>query len=96
VLFRSRQLLHGLDEEDRALGSAGEVVSIADPEALAHAAASLLGDSERWHVAQAAGIARVERYYTQDLMFARYRKLYDRALHKPAQSIAAPTCPVHR
>ncbi len=92
-----RQLLYGLGEEDRALGAAGEVVSIADPEALAHAAVSLLGDSGRWQAAQSAGIARVERYYTQDLMFARYRELYTKSLQQPSRHGAeALSCPVHR
>lgn len=91
-----RQLLYGLDEEDRALGKAGEVVPIADPEGLARAATSLLGNSERWHAAQAAGIARVQRYYTQDLMFAQYRELYKKALDKQAQAAVPLTCPVHR
>jgi polysaccharide biosynthesis protein PelF len=78
-----RQLVEGLDAEDRALGRAGRVVGIADPQALAEAAIEMMGDREAWHAAQAAGIARVERYYTQKLMFDRYRELYDRALAAP-------------
>ncbi|MFN0162730.1 MAG: GT4 family glycosyltransferase PelF [Burkholderiales bacterium] len=75
-----RQLIEGLSPEDRALGSAGSVVRIADAPALAEAAVTLLSDRERWHTAQAAGIARVERYYTQDMMFGQYRAIYDAAL----------------
>lgn len=75
-----RQLVYGLDEEDRALGAAGEVVGIADPQALADAALRLLTDEAAWHSAAQAGIARVERYYTHPVMFARYRAVYDRAL----------------
>ena len=75
-----RQLIDGLDEEDRALGAAGGVVQIADPQGLADAALALLADPERWHAAQRAGIARVEKYYTDELMFARYREVYDSAL----------------
>jgi hypothetical protein len=44
-----RQLVYGLDEEDRALGASGEVVGIADPQALAEAAMRLLGDEAAWH-----------------------------------------------
>ena len=100
-----RQLLYGLDEEDRALGAAGTVVGIAEPQALARAAVDLLSDSDRWHAAQAAGIARVERYYTQDLMFAQYRDLYQKALgtadapmlHNKAQhSVLAAGCPINK
>src|SRR5207245_743637 len=80
-----RQLLHGLGEEDKALGHAGEVVGIAEPEALARAAVALLSDTQRWHAAQAAGIARVERYYTQELMFSEYRSLYQKLLQQAPQ-----------
>ena len=90
-----RQLIYGLDDDDKALGAAGEVVGIAEPENLARAAVSLLGDHERWHAAQAAGIARVERYYTHDIMFGKYRVLYDKALQAtPAAVVAGGTaCP---
>ena len=74
------QLIFGLSAEDRALGAAGDVVRIADAAALAQAAVKLLADPVRWRAAQLAGIARVERYYTQDLMFGQYRALYQRAL----------------
>lgn len=75
-----RQLVYGLDEEDRALGASGEVVGIADPQALAEAAMRLLGDEAAWHAAAQAGIQRVERYYTHPVMFGRYRAVYDKAL----------------
>jgi len=75
-----RQLIEGLEPEDRALGAAGAVVGIADPTALADAALALLRDPARWQAASQAGIARVERYYTDDLMFGRYRALYQAAL----------------
>jgi len=81
-----RQLVYGLDEDDRALGAAGRVVGIADPQALAEAAIELL-QPQVWFAAQAAGIARVERYYTDDLMFGRYREVYQDAL---ARSPLAP------
>ena len=92
-----RQLIYGLDEEDRALGAAGAVVGIAEPQALAEAAAALLSDPQRWHAAQRAGIARVERYYTQDMMFAQYRTLYQQAMAADASSTGAATgCPVRK
>lgn len=75
-----RQLIYGLDDEDRALGASGEVVGIDDPQALADAALRLLTDAPAWHRAAQAGIARVERYYTHPVMFARYQAVYDRAL----------------
>jgi glycosyltransferase involved in cell wall biosynthesis len=75
-----RQLIEGLTPEDKALGHSGAVVSIADPQALADASLALIGDHAAWHAASQAGIARVERYYTDDLMFGSYRKVYEKAL----------------
>lgn len=71
-----RQLIDGLSAEDQALGSAGRVVGIADPEALGAAVIDLLSDEDAWHAAQKAGIARVEKYYTQQMMFDAYRAIY--------------------
>jgi len=77
-----RQLVEGLDEEDKALGHSGKVVPIADPQKLADASLSLLNDPVAWHAASRAAIARVERYYTDTLMFDRYRKVYEGAFQK--------------
>ncbi len=75
-----RQLIEGLDAEDKALGSSGAVVNIADPQALATAAIDLLSDADRWHAASQSGIDRVERYYSDEMMFGRYRSVYEAAL----------------
>ena len=72
-----RQLIQGLDAEDQALGAAGSVVGIADPRSLALAAVELLSNREKWEAASIAGIRRVETYYNQDQMFARYRAIYE-------------------
>jgi polysaccharide biosynthesis protein PelF len=58
-----RDLIDGREPADRALGRAGDLVPISDPDALAHAAFALLTNPVRWSAAQQAGIARVERYY---------------------------------
>ena len=75
-----RQLVYGLDAEDQALGASGAVVPIAQPQQLADAALALLGDPAAWQAASAAAVARVERYYTDTLMFDRYRQVYESAL----------------
>jgi glycosyltransferase involved in cell wall biosynthesis len=77
-----RQLVEGLPGEDRALGTAGAIVGIADPLALADAAVALLTDEARWRAASAAAIARVERFYTDEMMFAAYREVYGAAMEK--------------
>jgi len=98
-----RELIEGALPEDRALGVAGAVVPIANPAAFAEAAISLLTDTARWDVAQRAGLARAQRYYTRPQMVERYRSIYERAA---AQPDAAPResrgggggalgCPMH-
>jgi glycosyltransferase involved in cell wall biosynthesis len=74
-----RQLIYGLDEEDKSFGSAGRVVGIADPQALAEAALELLTDDTAWKAASEAGVKRVETYYTQEKMFASYHSIYAEA-----------------
>ncbi|MFN0299836.1 MAG: GT4 family glycosyltransferase PelF [Burkholderiales bacterium] len=76
------ELIYGAGAEDRALGAAGEVVGIANPQALAEAAVSLLADQDGWERAARTAIARVERYYSDKLMFDRYRILYHQALEQ--------------
>ena len=75
-----REIVEGNTEEDRALGCAGIVVPMADPEATAHACIELLADESRWYAAQRTGITRVERYYTEELLLSSYAKIYTEAL----------------
>ncbi len=72
------QLVHGLPGADAELGAAGRVVRIADPEALANAAIEILSDPAEWQRASRAGMARVETYYSQQMMFDRYHHLYQK------------------
>jgi glycosyltransferase involved in cell wall biosynthesis len=73
-----RQLVFGLPGEDEALGASGRIVRIADPQALAQAAIELLGDPVEWQRARNSAIQRVEKYYSQRLMFDRYQALYSK------------------
>lgn len=70
------RLILGDSEEDKALGAAGAVVGIADPQALSAAIISLIQDTDRLEKARNTAIMRVEKYYTDALMFAHYRSLY--------------------
>jgi glycosyltransferase involved in cell wall biosynthesis len=72
-----RQLVYGLDAEDQALGAAGTVIGIADPQSLALSVVELLTDRGKWQAASQAGIRRVETYYNQEQMFARYSAIYE-------------------
>lgn len=75
-----RQLVFGLEPEDQAIGASGDIVRIADPEALANACLKLLLDPKAWHAAQKAAIERVSRFYTQEMMFGAYKTIYDNAV----------------
>lgn len=72
-----RQLVEGgLNQEDLDLGSAGGVVPINNPQALAEACRKLIEDRSAWNSAQAAAVARVERFYSQQQMLDEYRTMY--------------------
>lgn len=71
-----RQLVYGLEGEDADLGPSGRIVGIAAPQELAEAALELLTDTDAWHAARQAAVARVERYYRADQMFDSYRGIY--------------------
>ena len=75
-----RELVEGYSTEDKALGKAGEIVPIANPNAMAEAAVRLLNDEERWYGAQRAAIARVENFYTEQTFLQNYRVLYKKVL----------------
>ena len=75
-----RQLIYGLTEDDVAMGASGEVVGIADPQALAESILSFFTDDAKWQAASKAGVERVNKFYAHPLMFARYGEVYRRAL----------------
>jgi glycosyltransferase involved in cell wall biosynthesis len=75
-----RALIEGGAPADKALGAAGIVTPIADPEATGRAVLRLLGNREAWAAARQAGAARVRRLYTSERMLAAYQSIYDKAL----------------
>ncbi|WP_447971621.1 GT4 family glycosyltransferase PelF [Nitrospira sp. M1] len=74
-----RQLIEGEGITEDLAGSAGAVVNMANPTALAEAALNLLANEQRWHAAQQAGIERVETFYTQQQMIDQYQSIYTKA-----------------
>jgi len=76
-----RELTEGaLNEEDIAIGKAGEVVPIANAAALADAYTTLLGDPELWKAYQQNGLRRVNTFYRQEQFLDTYRNIYQEAL----------------
>lgn len=75
-----REIIEGRDIDDKELGHAGAVVSVANATTLADEALKLLNNPSQWYQAQQAGIQRVEKYYSSSLMISQYIKLYDEIL----------------
>lgn len=73
------ELINGRPGKDAELGRAGRLVGIADPLALSQACIELLTDSTAWHTASQAAMARVESYYTRELMLRSIRTSYEQA-----------------
>jgi len=80
------ELIHGITDEDRAIGSAGEVVPIANPGRLAEAIISLLTDRSKWQAASQAAITRVEKYYDEKDMLVRYHDIYKKNIEHSRSS----------
>ena len=72
----------GLNEEDIALGSAGEITGIANPSALAAEYIRYLKDEVLWKQAQAVALKRVDKYYRQEAFLGAYRDLYNKEMDK--------------
>ncbi|MEM9603675.1 MAG: GT4 family glycosyltransferase PelF [Pseudomonadota bacterium] len=70
------ELIRGRDEKDRRHGSAGAIVSIANPQQTCDAALALLNDHTAWRAARDAGSARVKALYDENSMLAEYEALY--------------------
>jgi len=75
-----RELAEGaLNEEDIAIGKAGEVVQIADAAALANAYTALLSDEALWNRYQQNGLKRVNTFYRQEQFLQTYHEIYEEA-----------------
>lgn len=75
-----RELIYGKNKEDQSHGKAGELVSIADPDALASAAFKLLTDDNAWSKAQQVALARIRKYYSMEKLIENYSAIYEEAI----------------
>ncbi|MEI8669880.1 GT4 family glycosyltransferase PelF [Pseudoalteromonas sp. B131b] len=78
-----REIIEGATDEDKALGKAGEVVSIASPSETAKQISNILNNDEKWHEYQSSGLKRVKAFYDESHMFAQYDTLYKDAMSWP-------------
>lgn len=84
-----RELLEGRTEEDRALGSAGIVTGVGNPDATASAILKVLKNPDLHRSMAKAAHARVRRYYDHDDMVKTYRGIYQQAMETPDMSWVA-------
>jgi len=70
----------GLNEEDISLGSAGEIVAIANPTALATEYIRYLKDEKLWKKAQDVALKRVGTFYRQETFLQAYKDIYIEAM----------------
>ncbi len=70
------ELIHGGSEDDKALGSAGKIIPIANPALFAEAVIPFLTDREKWQAASKVAIQRAETYYDETEMLDLYYNIY--------------------
>lgn len=76
-----KDLIYGsLNDEDVAIGKAGEITHIANPSALAESYIKFLTDEVLWRQAQKSALDRVRRFYRQDMFLQTYRDIYDEVM----------------
>lgn len=76
-----REIIKGTAGEDAEIGSAGEIIPIANPLEGASAIIKILENKENWFKTGDIGRVRVNKYYDQKLMFQSYQNLYEEAIN---------------
>lgn len=71
-----REIIHGMSDEDKALGACGEIVQIAAPNVAANAINRILSNDSNWQQMGDIGRIRVRTYYVESMMYESYRSLY--------------------
>jgi glycosyltransferase involved in cell wall biosynthesis len=77
-----RELIYGKSEEDKAIGKAGRICSIAKPKELAEAYIELFSNDALWYEAQKSALERVKKYYTQEDFLLEYQRVYEGIYHQ--------------
>ncbi|WP_345991082.1 GT4 family glycosyltransferase PelF [Sulfurimonas sp. HSL-1716] len=72
----------GLNDEDRELGLAGAITSIANPGELAKHYIRFLTDEEARKKAGDIALRRVEKYYSQEIFLKEYHEIYMNLINK--------------
>jgi len=73
-----RELLDGLND---GLGPAGLIARVMDAESVADACLKIIGDPGLANTMAAAGVARIEAFYREQIIIATYKAIYEEQLH---------------
>ncbi len=79
-----RELVCGITDEDRAVGSSGILTSVGSPQETADAIKTILENPAQWEMMSKAGRERVKRFYKAERMTQDYRNLYETLLQREA------------
>lgn len=73
----SAEIIHGMTDEDRELGSCGWITNIASPDKIAGAITECFHPDTPWQTLGDNGRARVIKYYQEETMFEHFRQGYE-------------------
>jgi len=73
----SAEIIHGMTEEDRQIGSCGWITNIASPDRIADAIKQCFHSDTKWAELGDNGRNRVIKYYQEEMMFDRFRQRYE-------------------
>ncbi|MEO2267395.1 GT4 family glycosyltransferase PelF [Pseudoalteromonas pernae] len=72
-----REILEGMNDQDKELGPCGYVTNIADPNQTSAALLKLLSDDDKWKQMGDNGFERVKHFYQEQTMYNNYQSLYE-------------------
>jgi glycosyltransferase involved in cell wall biosynthesis len=75
-----REMIEGLGNEDKSIGTSGLVTSVSNPVETGEAILRLLSDDKLYKSCAENGKSRVRRYYDQDDLLSRYLNIYEQNL----------------
>lgn len=75
-----REIIYGMSDDDKALGSCGEIIQIASPNSTADAINFILSDTVNWKKMGDIGRKRVKKYYVENMMYESYKKIYSEGI----------------
>lgn len=75
------EMVNGMSAEDKSLGASGLITGVASPSETADAILKILSDPNLFNLMSQAGITRVDKFYNQADLFAKYLNLYEKYMY---------------